>query len=401
MITTSDYLIGPAEQGRLEGYTLPGVFETAVAALGDQPAVYDGGRFRTWREWLGDAHALARALQELGVAKGDVVALHLPNCWEYLTGHVAAGSIGAVTLPIHMAYGEHELRVLLERTSASVLILPTVYHKRDLRAVGRNLLNALPSLRHVLVAGGEGPGLLLSIDELVRQWAGTAPLPVQIIPDDPFALLASSGTTSLRPKICMHSHDSLLSNAAMTARDGGVRTDDMLISASPFTHLFGLLSIHLSIFSRGRQAFLPSWRTEDFLDVARQASATMAFLVPAQLRDICAYLDKYPEARRVKLREVRTGGAKVPTSLVADVRRVLGSGVIVQWGMSEIGVGTFTRPADPAEAASKSVGRPITNGEVRVVSDAEERVSPGETGELWYRSPYLFRGYLQDPELTG
>jgi acyl-CoA synthetase (AMP-forming)/AMP-acid ligase II len=101
VITTSDYLID-VDTGatQADGYTLPAVFEAVVAAKGDEPAVFDGTRFRSWNEWASDAHALAHALQEMGISAGDVVAVHLPNSWEYLIGHVAIAAIGAVMMPI-------------------------------------------------------------------------------------------------------------------------------------------------------------------------------------------------------------------------------------------------------------------------------------------------------------
>jgi acyl-CoA synthetase (AMP-forming)/AMP-acid ligase II len=401
VITTSDYFIN-VDPGSAEpaGYTFPAIFAEVVAARGDEWAVFDGTHFRSWHEWAHDANALARALQEIGIAAGDVVAVHLPNSWEYLIAHVAIASIGAVMLPIHMAYGEHELRVLLERTSAAALLMPASYHQRDLWAMGQRLQAAQPSLRHLLLDRANGQSGPPGIDELVRQWAGARPHPVSVTPDDPFVLLASSGTTSLRPKICIHSHRGLLGNASATALDGLARENDTLISASPFTHAFGLLSIHLSIFSRGRQALLPGWKLDAFLDLAHRAEATVAFLVPAQLRDVCTYLETQSEADRIKLREVRSGGAKVPATLVADARRLLGAGVIVQWGMSEVGAGTFTRPDDPPAAASTSIGQPVTGASSLIADDNGRPVAHGETGELWYRSPYMFRGYLYDAELT-
>src|SRR6266566_9785228 len=138
MITDHNYCIYPGERtAGLKGYTLSSVFREAVNIGGEKSAALDDKEIHSWHNWSQEASALARALQEIGVSKGDVVALHLPNSWEYLTLHVAVAMIGAVTFPLHMAYGEHELRVLLEQSAASVLIFPSTYAQRDLLVMGR------------------------------------------------------------------------------------------------------------------------------------------------------------------------------------------------------------------------------------------------------------------------
>jgi acyl-CoA synthetase (AMP-forming)/AMP-acid ligase II len=408
MITAEDYVINPGSVStRSSDYSLPAVFRAAVRSNKDQPAVFESGRWRSWREWEQEALALGRALQELGVKPGEVVALHLPNCWEYLTLHVAISSIGAVMFPLHMAYGEHELKVLLRRAEVSVIVLPTTYHTRDMRETGRRLLAELPALRYALFVGAEvetqkdeEEKQVYGVTNLLKEWRGAELLPVTVDQDDPFVLLASSGTTSLRPKICIHTHFSLLANAGTVSSEGRASAADVILSASPFTHLFGLLSIHLSLFSRGKQALLGGWKTENFLELAANSGATVAFAVPTQLRDVCIYQDNHPKAPRLSLREVRTGGASVPAQLVADVRRVLDAGVIVQWGMSEVGAGTFTRPEDPPEAASRSIGRQVGGAEVRIIGEDGRELPEDEAGELCYRGPYLFRGYLGDRQVT-
>jgi cyclohexanecarboxylate-CoA ligase len=111
-------------------------------------------------------------------------------------------------------------------------------------------------------------------------------------------------------------------------------------------------------------------------------------------------LDTHSDAPHINLRKVRTGGAKVSASLVADVRHILNASVTVQWGISEVGAGTFTCPDDLLTAASTGIGRAVTGAEVRIVSENGVELPAGETGELWYRSPYLFRGYLHDEEIS-
>ncbi|MGO4615378.1 beta-ketoacyl synthase N-terminal-like domain-containing protein [Nocardia sp. 2YAB30] len=379
-------------------YTLPSLFNAAAEAAGDEPAVFVDGGYRSWTRWRAEADALARGLQDLGIGKGDVVAVHLPNCWEFLTVHIAVAAAGAVMLPLHMGLGVHELHSLLARTRAVTLVV-TADRRRELTP---ELRQDFLALKHVLVVGDvdDPSSSVLSLEEVVLRWAGSAPLPTDVAPEDPFVLLPSSGTTSLRQKICVHTHHGLVSNAVAVAADAGACGTDTILSGSLFTHLFGLLSVHLSLVTRGRQALLSRWDVEEFLRLAGASEATVLFAVPAQIRDVVARLGSFGGVDEVRLREVRASGAAVPATLIEDARRLLGAQVIAQWGMSELGAGLFTRPGDPLEAATSSVGRPVSGGAVRVVAEDGSPCAPGATGQLQFRSPFLFTEYFEDPELT-
>ncbi|MFI9722689.1 beta-ketoacyl synthase N-terminal-like domain-containing protein [Streptomyces sp. NPDC052396] len=413
-ITVQDYLVAPsgAALGGSGRTTLPEAFAAAADAHGDAPAVVGCGASRSWSQWRAESHALAAGLQGHGIGVGDVVAVHLPNCWEFLVAHTAVAEAGAVLLPLHLAYGERDLLTLMRRAAARVLVLPATYRQVDGAALGRRLLTRLDALERVLLVGGARPAApadgspgaqdacLVSYDTLVRDHRLAAPRHVDLTPELPFALLPSSGTTSDRPKLCLHSHGTLLSNAAAVALDGGASEGDTIVSASPFTHLFGLLSVHLALLTGSRQGLLPQWDVGGFRALAERAEASVLFAVPAQLRDLAAILRDDVSAGKLRLREVRTGGAAVPGPLVADLRRLTGASVVVQWGMSELGAGTVTRPDDPPEVATGSIGRPLSGCDARV-ADAMGAPCPEDvTGELQYRGPHMFLGYLGDPERT-
>ncbi|MFQ6329148.1 SDR family NAD(P)-dependent oxidoreductase [Nocardia sp. CWNU-33] len=379
-------------------HTLPSLFEAAADAGGAQPAVFVDGGYRSWAQWRAEAHALARGLQDLGIGQGDVVAVHLPNCWEFLTVHVAVAAAGATMLPLHMGLGANELRSLLARTRAATLV-GTADRMHGLLA---ELRAGSPALRHVLVVGDAdfAPNDVLALEDMARRWAGTTPLPVQVGPDDPFVLLPSSGTTSLRQKICVHTHDALISNAVAVAADGRARGTDTIISASLFTHLFGLLSVHVSLVTRGRQALLRGWDVRELLRLAAASKAGVLYAVPAQIRDIVSQLGASGDDGGIRLTEVRASGAAIPATLVEDARRLLGARVISHWGMSEVGAGLYTRPDDPLNAATSGVGRPVSGGQVRVVDEGGNPCGTGETGELQFRGPSMFTEYFEEPELT-
>ncbi|MEU7633549.1 beta-ketoacyl synthase N-terminal-like domain-containing protein [Nocardia sp. NPDC049220] len=379
-------------------HTLPALFRAAAEAGATEPAVFTDGGYRTWGQWRAEADALTRGLQDLGIGKGDVVAVHLPNCWEFLTVHVAVAAAGAVLLPLHMGLGAHEVRSLLARTRATTMVV-TAQRRTELMS---ELRAEFLALEQVLVVGdvAAAVGTVSLVEDLLRRWAGADPLPVAVAPDDPFVLVPSSGTTSMRPKICVHTHGSLMSNAVTVAADAGSRSSDAILSGSLFTHLFGLLSVHVSVVTRGRQTLLGGWDVAEFLRLARLGEATVLFAVPAQIRDVVSRLDSAADAG-IRLREIRASGAAVPATLVADARRLLGAEVIVQWGMSELGAGLFTRPDDPPEAATDGVGRPISGGEARIVAADGRLCGAGETGELQFRSPFRCSGYFEDPELMA
>ncbi len=413
-VTVHDYLVAPSVAtgegcGRT---TLAEVFAAATDAHGDAPAVVGCGEPRSWSQWRAESRALAAGLQGCGIGVGDVVAVHLPNCWEFLVTHTAVAEAGAVLLPLHLAYGERDLLTLMRRAAARALVLPTGYRQVDGVALGKRLLARLDALELVLVVGQAPPtapaegdparrdARIASYDAVVDEHRLASPRRVELTAELPFALLPSSGTTSNRPKLCLHSHGTLLSNAATVALDGGASDGDTIVSASPFTHLFGLLSVHLALLTGSRQGLLPQWDARAFRALADRTEASVLFAVPAQLRDLAATLRGDPETGKLRLREVRTGGAAVPGPLVADLRRLTGASVVVQWGMSELGAGTVTRPGDAPEVAVAGIGRPLSGCDARVVDDTGA-VCPDDTaGELQYRGPHMFHGYLGDPERT-
>lgn len=398
-LTVGDY---HAKSGvALLGHTLPNLFRAAVESGPDGVAFADGHTSWSWREWWEASEALARGLQEHGVTAGEVVVAQVPNSHDFLVLHIAVAAVGAVLLPVHGNNGPLDLVTLVRRSEARVVVVPAERVTPELEE----------SAAVVLVTGSRRRERHSTVRDLMAEFAGVRARPVQVRPDDPFLLLPSSATTSLRPKISMHSHDGLLSNAAAVVVAGPPRRTDSIISASPFSHLFGLLSVHVSLFARTTQLLLSAWDSERLISLTRAAvDSVVLFAVPTQLRDLLTRLDEVSAGdgdasdggprESVRLREVRTGGSKVSSALVDGLRRHCAASVVVQWGMSELGAGLFTSAHDPDEVATRSIGRPVPGARVRVVREDVD-CAPGDVGELWVASPYAFRGYLGDAELSA
>jgi acyl transferase domain-containing protein/acyl-CoA synthetase (AMP-forming)/AMP-acid ligase II len=400
-VRSDDYQVEPpADTGvMLRGLTLPRIFAGAAGRAPDAVAITDGARSLTWRQWQADVAAVARGLQEAGIGRHDVVAVRLPNGLDYETLHLAIATIGAVTMPVHLGLGRTDAIALLGRVEPEAVVLPS--GAVDEAAI---LLREVPGLRVALVAGGDtGPEAgLLPLGALRDRWQGSAPRPVQVRPDMPFVLLPSSGTTSLRPKICLHSHDGLLSNAAAALdRNGaGQAFTGVVMAANPLTHLFGLQSMWSALLTACPQALLPRWDLDGFFELSGQVSPAVVFAVPAQLHDIARRLRDCGPAGFAP-RQVWTAGAALPAALAAELRAGLGAELVVFWGMSEIGHGACTQGIDPAARPPGSVGRPVPGSAVRI-RDAEGQPAPaGTPGELQYAGAGMFRGYYREPELTA
>jgi pimaricinolide synthase loading module/candicidin polyketide synthase FscA len=384
------------------GLTLPSVFAAAMADSADAVALTDADRTWTWAEWAADVDAVARGLQELGVGAGDVVAVQLANCGAFETVHLAVSMVGAVLMPVHAGYGSAEVLALLGRVHPAAVVLPPGSQAEGSALRSAALTAAVPSLRAVVVAGGPDGSAedVVWLDELRSRWAGTRPSPVDVRPEQPFVLLPSSGTTSARPKICVHSHDGLLSNTASLAVDAGgdVLGTGVVLVAGALTHLFGLQAMYSALLTASPQALPGAWDVDRCFAMAAEVDPVVVYAVPTQLYDMVGKArDGRPEG--FAPREVRTAGAVLTESLATEVRDVLGADIVLVWGMSEIGYGTHTTAGAPVVAGS--VGSPARGSAVRVV-DPDGRPCPaGVSGDLEYRGPGLFRGYLGEPELTG
>ena len=385
----SDYLFDPgtADRSTLRGLTARAALAATLAAAPATIAYVDGPLRLSWREAAARVAALAEALAAAGIGAGDVVGLHLANSAAYALAHLAIAELGAVTLPLHAPYRGAELAQLLSATDAVACVVAA-----ENAATLAGLRAELPALRLIVRADYATAGFTLDGRAGARR-----PRPAQLAPDAPFALVPTSGTESPAPKLCMHAHDGLLSNAQAFVEETGTSPRDVLIVGSGFTHLFGLLALHLALLSGATLLALRRYEAPAYLALAAREGATRAWAVPAHLVDLLAAA---PHGPPLRVREIRTAGAAVGAELLVALRAAFGADVTVHWGMSELGGGITTYGRDPL-ALPGAIGTPIAGAQVRVVRETGDDAAPGEIGELWYRRADLFRGYFRAPEKTA
>ncbi|GFN05159.1 cyclohexanecarboxylate-CoA ligase [Streptomyces microflavus] len=336
----------------------------------------------------------ALALLELGVQRGDFVAVQLPNRWEMVPLIFASIRVGAVIIPISPICTEVELRHRLGLTAARVCITLPEWSGTPLAEIATRLKDELPTLEHVLVVDGPLPeGARPFHEHFVarereEQEGATARLDgLALGADDPFVVLFTSGTTGLSKGV-LHSQNTV--HAAVRgyvdafgagSGDGGDGDGNGWVAAvsTPLVHYSGFAQgVLAGVMLGGTVAFQDVRRNEALLDLVERYGATLLYGPPATLADVAA--SQRAERRDTStLRHVVIGSAPVLKELADEVHETLGARAHSLWGMSEAGPVTTTRPEDPEGWAARSNGSSIDAMETRIeISGAYG--SPGGEG---------------------
>ncbi len=384
-----------AERYVREGYwrpeTLGGLLREWAARYGDATAVVSAGERIGYAELDRRADARARGLRALGLDLGDRVVVHLPNSTEFvvtLFGLLRLGVVPVLALPAHrISEIEHFARL----TEAVAYIGPDVHDGFDHRDLGLAVARAVPSVRHLLVAGEPVAGFTALAD---LPAADPGPLP-EIDPAEVAVLLVSGGTTG-KPKLIPRTHRDYAYNARASAEVCRLSADDVYLACLPLAHNFPLACPGLlGAFGVGATVVLAPVPSPDVtLALVEAERVTVTAMVPPLLR---LWVDLAP-APLSSLRLVQVGGAKCDETLARRVGPALGAAVQQVFGMAE-GLLNYTRLDDPDDLVAVSQGRPLCPAdEVRVVARSGADVAPGEAGELWTRGPYTIRGYYRARE---
>lgn len=375
--------------------------EREALRLGARDALGQGPRSLTWAQLGRQVRALARGLDRLGIAQGDVVAVQLPNSLEFITAYLAIASRGAVMQTLHMPYRAAELDTLLAHSKAVAAIV--IAQARDYSAA-QTVLDLKPKLAHlehvVAVGPGKPAGALAYADLVADAESNSAsPAAVTLSADLPFLLLYTSGTTSA-PKGVPHAYRNFLGNSRLSARELSVTREDVLLTAAPFTHLYGLFSFNMALATGACTLLMPAFSPPELADLFSRQRPTIAFTAPAHIA-ACLGAKLFDGKDLSSLRYVQISGSAVPPELGRAFEPLLPKGKVMQlWGMTEMQAGAYTRLTDTEPVRIETTGRASPGTELRVVRDDGSAAAPGETGELQMRGASLFSGYLDNPQAT-
>lgn len=343
-------------------------------------------------------HAAA-GLQRLGVVPGEVVSFQLPNWLEAIVVHHAALRIGAVSNPIVPIYREREVGFVLRQARSRVLVVPDIFRRFDHRAMAEGLRASLPDLEHVLVVGEAVPAGSASRSLADAFADGGAPTPVERRSSDPALLLYTSGTEA-DPKGVLHSHDTLLHECRSMIGLYGVDERDVVLMASPVTHITGLLyGMQLPFLVGAPVVLQDAWDVGRALRLIEDERCSFTVGATPFLHGI-VHAPELADHDVCSMRVFVCGGADIPPALIRLARERTAMTATRVYGSTECPTVTGSAPSVPLEQHADSDGTAITPTELRVLDEDGLAAAPGARGELQVRGPELCLGYL-DPTLDA
>jgi acyl-coenzyme A synthetase/AMP-(fatty) acid ligase len=249
------------------------------------------------------------------------------------------------------------------------------------------------SVQHVIAVGDAVPGSL-AWTSLAQFPPDSTPCPVNI--DAPYVLLYTSGTTT-SPKGILTPARRFVHNACQAVVELNITERDVVLSAAPFTHLYGLFALQCALIAGASLSLMPAFSPTDLTATVRRDRPTMIFAGPAHFKPLLDQ-DLMRPADYASTRLLCLSGTTVPPALARAVEAQLPAGVVIQlWGMSELQAGSYGRPNDPPAIRHETAGRAAPGIDLQIVGDDNRPLPVGQEGRLRVKGPSVFDAYLNNP----
>jgi len=394
------------------------LFQKATQTYKQQPAVHFMGRELSYGELATQVESMASALTELGVKKGDRVAIHLPNSTQFPIAFFAAHAIGAVVVPCNPLYVAREMEYQLKDSGAGTIITLTRFYKmiKDIQP-NTNLKNVIVSnikdyfpgflsfLYTVAKEKKEGDRVEIAPEDykftdLIKKHEGKKPPAVEVLPEDRAVFLYTGGTTGVS-KGAVLQHRNLVANMYQVKswctdyQDG----KEVALGVLPFFHSYGLTTVlNLGLLSGGKLVLLPRFVLEDVLKTIDKQKPTLFPGVPT----IYVAINNAPDLSKYDIKSIRiciSGAAPLPVEVQQQFEKNTGGRLVEGYGLSETSPVTHANPVY-GKRKPGSIGLPMPDTEYKIVDveTGEKEVPVGEVGELCIKGPQVMEGYLNMPD---
>lgn len=330
-------------------------------------------------------------LHSLNVGPGDRVALQLTKSLEFILLHLATIRLGAITLPLNLAYPPDEIEYFLSDSGAKLFFTLESFKDKI-----RLFLSSLPDLHECIFLNPAEPDDFQFRIANYQSWDSQPPVSNL---SDTAVIIYTSGTTG-RPKGAEITHGNLISNLQALHDAWGWTPDDVLLHVLPIFHVHGLfVAFHGALYAGATTLMMREFDAKRTLEMLASRQCTVFMAVPTIHQRLLDVLD----ASQFDLSHVRlitSGSDRLPDEVFIGFQKTFGYTLLERYGMSETGM-NCSNPLH-GERRLGSVGLPLAGVEVRVVNpETDHPLSEGEIGEVQLRGPNIFKGYWKQPQKSA
>ncbi|WP_338472653.1 AMP-binding protein [Niallia sp. XMNu-256] len=401
-ILSSEYL--DKYQSVWPNKTILDYLNDAIEKNPDKVAIIDRKSRYTYRELGKMVDRVALGMLELGLGRGDVISIQLPNWNEFIILHYAATRIGAVTNPLIPIYRDREIGYMVGMAESKMIVIPDEFRGYDYPAMIDRLSHQWPALQHVFVIGDHVPTHMKPLASLFDiPWEEIRdPAELNEInhdPNDVTELIFTSGTTG-NPKGVMHTHNTICVSTNYWIEHLQLTSDDVMFMASTFAHQTGFgYGVRLPTTIGGTGVYQDIWNPLEFIELIEEEGITFTAGATPFLQDTIQ-IEGLNRRNIDSLRVFAAMGAPIPMALVKEASKKVNFAILSGWGSTECGLVTLTKLDDTEEKLTGTDGVALDSMEVKVIDADGNLCPPNKEGDLLSRGPAIFVGYLKNLEGT-
>ena len=363
----------------------------------DKEALVHGTRRFTYAELDDEVHACAAGMADLGLGRGDIVAILAENSWQYVVEMLAVCRIGAAFLPLNWRLHERELTYILDHSGARCLITDARFV-----AQARTVVDGLDTVDIVVVtdpAEIDVPETWTTYAALADAGRGRIVHDVEMELDDLQRILYTSGTTS-HPKGVMITHGNVIWNQLGQILELEMNVNDRILASAPFFHVSGLDVPGFTTLYIGATLVLNESTSGRHIAELIEREAITGMVLAAQIVYDMRKMDDLDSFDLGSVRWMVACG--IPPATFQQIQDDWSHIRMVDcYGMTELTNGGAYMDREHRYSKLGSQGRAFVHVDLRIVDDDRQPLPPGEVGEIAIRGPKVTKGYWRDPEATA